>query len=214
MWYLAIIFVALVGIVLGITGMLKVKTSNTEFEKNLMVDHKLRVSNPNDSIPDHVSRADIVKKLKKLADSPVTVLKNMGAMCYDMAGPPERVDYICPVCAEKTIYSDGHTWQIEYELPRCRSLVINIKSLNIKLDESQFCRKCSPDATDPSLCIRINYENEVKPWICCNVSNEDLELIYEFMNGEKKHVTFNEAEYPLKDYTDRLEQLLGVSIKE
>ena len=46
----------------------------------------------------------------------------MGAMCYDMAGPPNRVEYVCPVCGEKTLYTEQKAFLIGAELESCRRL--------------------------------------------------------------------------------------------
>jgi hypothetical protein len=213
MWYLVVVVIVLAGLLAGFAGMFKGVKQNSEQGKNLNVDHRLRVMNPLDSIHGSYTRAEIRKKLIKLASSVAPVSLKRGAMCYDMAGPPERAEYVCPVCGEKTIYTLNQTSIVQYEIPSCRQQIKSIQGLDIRLDESQYCHKCHPEVTEPSLCILIKYINEEKPYECCSVSSDDIELIYEFMKGDNKHLGDRDAEYPLKNYANRLEQLLGVNIE-
>ena len=51
-----------------------------------------------------LTRLELENRLKKLAESEPPKELFMGAMCYDMAAPPARVEYVCPDCGEKTFY--------------------------------------------------------------------------------------------------------------
>lgn len=44
---------------------------------------------------------DIDKLLKRLAEKPVPAELNFGAMCYKMAMPPDRAEYVCSVLRDK-----------------------------------------------------------------------------------------------------------------
>jgi hypothetical protein len=213
MWYIVAIVIAAVGLVLGLISMVKAGPVKEEITKNREVDHRLRPVTPPDSINGSYTREEIAAKLKKLAKSPAPTTLKPGAMCYAVAGPPARAEYVCPVCGEKTLYTDGHTFTIQYELPSCRQIISSIKGLEIKLDETQYCKKCHPEVESPSLCLEIKYSGEDKPYVCCNVGSSDVDLVYEFISGNKKHTGGNGQETPLKDYTARLEELLGVTIK-
>ena len=162
------------------------------------------------------SRSDIMKRLKELAKSPAPKNLQMGAMCYEMASPPERVEYVCPVCGSKTLYPNPGNSEILYfiglELVACRQKAKKITKVKIVLDESQFCRKCKPDVKLPQLCLTIHYPDQTKHSVC-KISEEDLDLISEFFAGSDKHKLDNDAEIPLKDYIKRLEELLGIKIK-
>lgn len=210
MWYLAISILAIISLIFGITGILKTKPESPSTGQTLRVDHRLQTMAPRDSINGKSSREEIEKKLTKLAKSPAPTSLKPGAMCYDMAGPPERVEYVCPICGEKTLYTDDKTYFIFYDLQTCRTAITSIEGLDIRLDEKQFCKKCSPDVTKPELCLNIYYKGEEAPQHSCNISAEDVDLLYEFMSGKNKHTSFNDHEYPLKDYTPRLKELLGI----
>jgi len=55
---------------------------------------------------ENLTREQLDKLLNALAEKPAPEAKRMPmAMCYRMAAPPERVEYVCPQCGEKTIYS-------------------------------------------------------------------------------------------------------------
>src|SRR5512137_2277649 len=93
-----------------------------------------------------MSVREVEKLLARVERSPEPD-PTMGAMCYDMAGPPSVAEYVCPVCGEKTVYSDDNTWFLSYELPTARLLLEQAASasgLDVALDESQFCSSCSP----------------------------------------------------------------------
>lgn len=159
--------------------------------------------------------------LKK--SSPPKKLK-MGAMCYDIAGPPQRIDYICPSCNNKTVYSldmdksEGLEnrftvcWIVTYELPFCRRFITGIKGIDITLDEKEFCRTCTPDVKDPSLGIVISYGDEKHT--CKGIRDDDLKLIKEFLEGSPVHKGAQDQETPLKDHLPRLQQLLGITIEQ
>ncbi len=214
MWYIVVSLVVIISIILGWLNTEKTRIMPAQSGKLSEVDHHLRTVTPPDSIHGKYSREEIKKKLKKLVNSPAPVNLQPGAMCYDMAGPPPTAEYICPKCGEKTLYTDNTTYLLQYELTSCRSAVAGMKGLGITLDESQFCRKCRPEIETPGLCIEISYYGEEKPHQCCNISSGDLDILGEFIHGSKKHTSFNDAEYPLKDYAGRLEEMLGVKIKE
>jgi hypothetical protein len=201
MWYIIIVLVVSIGITIGVAGC---KINNGK---------KKPIGNQNDSIMSAYTKAEIEKKLKKLSESPAPKNLSMGAMCYEMAALPDRAEYICPVCGEKTIYTDQYRSFVYSELQECRSYVEAIRGINAKLDESQFCKKCSPDVTDPELCLITQLEGENTPYKCCGIYSTDLQVISEFLNGKDVHSLFNEREEPLKDYVSRIEELLGVKIE-
>ncbi len=88
---------------------------------------------------------------------------------------------------------------------------VNIKEIDITLDEQDFCKKCSPDVNSPVLYLIIKYDDNTVHK-AKNINSEDVKLITEFLNGQKIHKLFNEEEIPLKDYISRLEYLLGIKI--
>jgi len=161
------------------------------------------------------SKDEIKNKLLKLSKTPKPQNLSMGAMCYKVAMPPLRAEYICPACGNKTLYSDDYfNVDIVNHIAEFRSLVKGITELDIKLDESQFCKKCSPKVSSPELCLIINYDNKTKVHKVCDVSEDDIKILSEFLDGKNVHSTSNDAQKPLKDYLNRLQKLLGVPLAE
>lgn len=98
----------------------------------------------------------------------------------------------------------------QWDLPACRRQVQAIKGLTLALDESEFCRKCSPAVKEPALILIVRCVDEEKPHRVRGVSAVDLQLISEFLSGQEKHKTANDAEEPLQKYVPRLKQLMGI----
>lgn len=162
-------------------------------------------------------REAIALRLKKLAESPPPSELDMGAMCYDMADPPDRTDYICPVCGEKTLYSFdsderiADTFMLHYELNKCRRLVRSLYSLAAELDETEFCMRCRPEVTEPVLVLKIRYSEEGDIAETRGVSKSDLELLNAFIKGSDRIAGDTGLEKPLQDHMKRLRELLGIS---
>lgn len=205
MWNIIIFVVLGLFFLLEITGCFSNKskgTSGSELDSNSLT--------LKDSIKGKVTKEEMQKKLKHLSNSPAPSNLKQGAMCYEVAGPPARAEYVCPVCGEKTLYTDDFTSFIQYDLQGCRYSVSKIKGIDAELDESQFCKKCSPDVINPSMCLEYSYSGDTAKQKICDISENDLELLVEFTNGSKIHTGFNGTEYPLKEYVGRLEKLLSI----
>jgi len=213
MEYIAIAVAAFfIAILIGITGV----KAQTEKQKGVSPEITLTEAK-------NVKRADIQQRLQKLADSKPPAVNKTGAMCYSTAAPPQKVQYICPKCGEKTLYTlakeneEGSDWRlnnfIEYELDFCRREAKAIKGISLSLDESQFCKKCTPDLKSPKLAVVVNYEGEKKPHRVEGITRSDLQLIAEFLSGSDVHTDEYDCETPLKKHVKRLSELLGVDIK-
>jgi hypothetical protein len=144
--------------------------------------------------------------------SPPTNLST-GAMCYKVAGPPNRVEYVCPTCGVKTLYTETEAFRVHRDLPACRATINTVNCLDIKLNESQFCRKCSPNFEHPSIGIIIKYKGDPKEQIIWGISRTDLDLLAEFCQGKNIHSDNNDFESPLKNYMNRLQELLKIKVK-
>ena len=159
--------------------------------------------------PVQVAPDALRERLEKLAESAPPRKLSPGAMCYDMAMPPDRFDYVCPACQTKTVHARTQTQApIQWELAACRRTLKTIKGLNIELTETGFCAKCDPDAKAPVLGIRIRYAGN-KIHTMAPIASVDLQLIAEFMAGKDKHDGGQAGEKPLRDYAKRLAELLG-----
>lgn len=159
-----------------------------------------------------ISRADIQQKLQKLWATPTPKELKPGATCYMVALPPKRAEYVCPTCGEKTLYTDAATRTVDWDLQTARRTLTGLQKLaeqSISLDESQFCRKCSPDVKVPKLVLRINYEAG-QPHTFVGVIPTDLQLLEEFFAGKLVHDTGPHGETPLRNQIPRIQELLGV----
>lgn len=174
-----------------------------------------------------LDRTAVRAMLKRLAGSPPPTKMALGAMCYDMAPPPDRAEYVCPKCGERTLYEIGEstntelrpeltTEVVQFDLCMCRREFAELRKVvgdAIEFDESQFCRKCSPRVTSPTLVLRITYEDGSVRRVD-NVQHDDLRMLREFLEGRLLGKADNGGEQPLKDNLGRLEELLGVKSNE
>ena len=104
-----------------------------------------------------MNRDQTKQELAKLEPSPKAE-PAMSAMCYEMAAPPQRIEYICPSCGERSYYSDGDLFISETEVATCRRLFQTLpKRERFTLDESSFCLKCSKEAVSPELVLIVRY---------------------------------------------------------
>lgn len=170
----------------------------------------------------YLSQQDIQKQLAVIAQKPPPKELAIGAMCYDIAGPPPRIDYVCPVCGEKTIYALEDTadektrlsrfqtvWTIQ-DLENCRRFAQTIKKLDITLDESQFCKKCSPGIDTPTLDLIVRYPDRPVPHRVSGVNWTDLAMLKAAADGKLKYKDRQDTEVALKGNLPRLQELLGV----
>ena len=162
-----------------------------------------------------LDRQQVRELLRRIATTAPPAKRKMGAMCYDMAGPSLRAEYVCPTCGERTLYEKEATRVVQFELTECRRAYAELRMIAgeaIVFDESQFCRKCQPDVKKPSLALRVAFEDQ-QTCITENVTADDLRLLREFLTGQLLHVADNEAETPLQQHLPRIEKLLGTEDK-
>lgn len=194
----------------------------------------------------YLSREDIQKQLAVIAKSPPPLGQPPGAMCYKVAAPPSRIDYVCPTCGEKTLYAYdaqgfNHTPTSEsddpnvvflsylahlesiakntksrsmchvvyFDLGHSRRLIPWIKKLDIELDESQFCKHCSPNIEEPKIGLIIRYPDQPQPHHVWGVTWKDISMLKEVSKGKT-----SDGDRALINYLDRLEELLGVTLDD
>ena len=190
MWYnLIFILVIFIAVFVGFTGYTLAKDNNSALDQ----------------------LSEYVNKLEQLPQNPNTWQEPVGAMCYKVAAPPERAEYICPTCGEMTLYPTYASGTLD-SIPSYRNLVKKIKKIYVKLDESQFCDKCSPNTKTRDLCLIVKASKDSNPHKTCDITKDDIMLLYEYSEGIKEHDNYYEK-VPLANYEARLEELLGVKIK-
>ncbi len=171
-----------------------------------------------------LDRAAIRAMLKRLADATPPDNLAIGAMCYAVMMPPRSADYICPRCGERTLYQEsnekhcihGIALVVNNEIPECRREYAELRKIAgeaVTFDESQFCRKCSPNVTEPKLQFHIMYEDG-KPRDISNIRAEDLRILREFLAGRLIHQQANDSQSALKQSLPRLQQLLGIELEK
>ena len=207
-----LILIGIVGIVillLGTGSICRAETPRPQTAETVTPADKKRLTD----------KKEIRKQLQELARKAPPIKLAMGAMCYEMAAPPNRIDYVCTTCGEKTLYASEpnetfseEQWLIHFELQGCRRLVKEIKTLNVSLDEAAICKHCSPEAKERIIVLVVKY-NDGSVHRTAGVTMNDLTLLKEFSEGKTKHKTFTGFEEPLKKHIPRIEELLGVSLK-
>jgi len=94
----------------------------------------------------------------------------------------------------------------EREIQACRILVKRLKGLDATLDESEFCRKCSPEIDIPTLKLIIRYKNENDTHIAKYIGQGNLTILVDFLeNRDRTYFVDSETVITL------IEGLLGVS---
>ena len=154
------------------------------------------------------------KLIKLQKTSPKSSDIREGAMCYEPGPPADTVDYICPKDGERTHYTRGNQVFISVEdIAPIRAMLKTINIVYLTLDESELCRKCSPDINDPQLVLVVRIPGAPMHRFR-GVNYEDIVLIREFLAGEEVHNGDSDSKTPLKDYIPRIEKLLGISIEK
>ena len=145
-----------------------------------------------------------------------------------------RISYICPICGEETLYNFDWLYTIGKEefirnrsgkfepffftrndnyadivfcIDRFQRKVKEIKNINISLDETEFCKYCSPYSpyvTKPILNLLINIDGESDTTKTQNVTCADIQLIYNFLNAPLFYKKFGD------NNIERIKELFGI----
>lgn len=215
MWYFLTAIVLLIGIIFS-SGLMSCNTKAPS-EKNLNTNLG-SFSGTNDTIKAMFSKKQIDEKLKHLAETPAPTKLSFGAECYKMAYTDHSIyEYICPECGEKTVYSKKKNPEkayfiqhIEKDINLCRREVQKVSGINIKLDESQFCKHCRPQKDDPVMCLLVNIAGQSETTKVCNIDSKDIQLIQEFLSDKLVHTGEQDEETPLVNNIVRIKELLGI----
>lgn len=151
---------------------------------------------------------DIDKLLKDLAKKPVPTQLQPGAMCYEVAMPPDRYEYVCQACGSKTIHTQEGLMFIDNLIRQNRFCVDELKKLgwDVKLDESFMCTKCRKEGVK-TFYLEVTYKgktarNELKA--------HDLVKLMAFAQGKQVWLGDTGGENPLKPELPRIKELIGV----
>jgi len=149
---------------------------------------------------------------------------SLGALCYETisvtATERNYHYYVCPLCMMRTAYetkatneSEANRLNVLMNINEYRRLVKQVKGIDVKLDESQFCRHCSPGISNPHLLLVVNWENGSDIHKVEDITAEDLEILAEFVQGAVVHKGERDVESLLLDYSPRLKRLLGFPVE-
>ena len=159
-----------------------------------------------------MSKSDIEKMLGRL-ERRKAPKPQMGAMCYEAVSVLTRPEYVCPTCGEKTLYAKDRAPLVSAELEACRrelEIVKKSTKLALALDESAFCKHCSPDVDKPQLGLTITYADGASH-SASPITRTDLFIVRDFLKGELSYTGYTEDTYPLKANLPRLRELLGAA---
>jgi hypothetical protein len=165
-----------------------------------------------------LTRDEIARKLKELADEPAPAnLKKYSAMCYEQVSPADTIDYVCPKDGSRTQYAKsgpaGYDAVIQQLVVGAR--VGNFKGLELGVDGTEFCKKCSPGQKDPKPVLVVKIGDGSKEHRFRGVTYEDILLLRAFAGGKQTvEITTGQTttEVPLKNYLPRLQELLDATL--
>ena len=165
-----------------------------------------------------ISAAGLTQKkldslLKELAQKPAPKNLSPGAMCYMVDMPPERIEYVCPVCNSKTIVANNLRWFIGNMLDTYRQQIKQVKRLGLSatLDERSMCETCrakmepAPEIGDFFIEVKIG-EKTTRT----EIRQDDCPKLIAFLKKKDRWEAGNGSELPLKDELPRIREILGI----
>jgi len=163
------------------------------------------------------TRAELSTRLKALAAAPRPPHRILSAECYEPPQEFHRAEYLCPKDATRTLYAldgnppvgSGTLKFLAEELPAMRHQVAAMKGLDVSLDESPLCRKCSPKSESLEVSLVIRYPGE-PPRVVRGVREETVQLLAEFLSGTDSHGLGGPDSEPLAEHAARIAQILGL----
>lgn len=158
------------------------------------------------------SRDDLVVMLRAVetADEPPAV---MGAMCYRVATLPEVVEYVCPVCGEKTVYPEGYAPSSLQDLEETRAefaALDAVTEIDISLDETPLCGCCgAADSLSDTPRIVVRYPDGSE--YVTTLAGNDLQVLRGFLSGGLSWETDTDGLLPIKPHLERIRTILGLA---
>jgi hypothetical protein len=208
----------------------------------------------NDSIP-FFSKAQIEEKLKnKIINSPEKLISFMCCMNHPVSYICPKCgrntlytspnwDWLSNFGKQEFIWNNNGYFEPKYEQERekahkyvaheirqSREEIPKIKGIHTTLDESEFCKNCSPFIVNPTLYLLTNIEGESCTTKIANISYYDIQLLREFLenntmisyeednnrrNWNKNGIDWNglridENRAKAIERSDRIKELLGI----
>jgi hypothetical protein len=133
-----------------------------------------------------------------------------GAMCYEPMALPERADYLCPVCGTRTVYTYSEAEFILSTLPSMRRIAAELDEsghFRVSLEEL-LCSECfGEDASNSVNLVVVYAEGDT---VRTRAGYHDMMLLRGFVAGDLFYITDNDGQYPLKEHSQRIRELLGL----
>ena len=101
-------------------------------------------------------------------------------------------------------YDDDAVQIVVWRMNQCKHKIKNTKGIHISLDESEFCKYCSPFIKEPKLCLLVNIDGASDTVKTRDISYYDIELLQKFLDGNTFYC--DELAY----HKNRLKELLGI----
>jgi hypothetical protein len=152
--------------------------------------------------------------LQRLATTEAPAVKQMGAMCYEMAALPKtQVTYVCPRDGARVVYSsDEELGRLAKSMQALRNRVkaLRERGLEVTLDESALCPKCARPGQPAQVDLLVRFAGESEPHRHGGVSGEDLVVLEELLAGKLLHQADGPDPEPLRTFLPQLRNLLGI----
>lgn len=153
-------------------------------------------------------REDIRRLLERveLEEAPAYV---PGAMCYGPMAHPERAEYICPVCGERTLYGSPEAWFLQNDIHNMRRMAEGLSETGYfeAFLEETFCSFCNPGVQGSVRLVIVYEEGDTVKTV---VNLQDLSMIQGLLRGGLVFPGGTDDLLPLKDRVDRLRTILGI----
>jgi hypothetical protein len=166
-----------------------------------------------------LTRDELERRLRDLADATAPEDLEPGAMCYSPAPQPDRWVYVCPTCGKRTSYALDGGWGdsgppigedepadvmrraevLAHDIQACLAGARRLpRSCGLRLVESPLCATCEPDAPvrEPYLEARLPDEERARR---VKLDGYVLRVVRAFLKGEDRYGGDVGAEYPLQE---------------
>ena len=167
------------------------------------------------AVPATVKAPDLENLLKRVATDQAPKELSLGAMCYKVAMPPDRVEYVCPSCGTKTLYATTEAGAFvgeaapALEIQTYRTYVHRLAQfgLDIRFDESCLCSACKKESAKAPA-IEVLYKGKKTRNDLHDVN--DLRKLLAFVEGKLVWEDSHAGEHPLKPEIPRICEWLGI----
>jgi len=165
---------------------------------------------------ERLTREQLNQRLKDLQKSEPAIKDRPSAMCYRAAAPPQSVEFVCPKDGSRTKYplAKPDDYSAARDAAGMRLALKGIKEMELSLDDSELCKKCSPAVKDPELILVVKVPGAPTEHRYRGLTTADVTLISEFLSGQTVHHASRDRDEPLKKHLDHIRDMLGLEAWE